>query len=56
MITDFKGTRFLINGAFYTIGEMIIVEDGPYNGMCGVIAEIRTETDSALGADRLRRT
>ena len=51
MITDLKGTRFLIRGAFYTIGDKIIVEDGPYNGMYGVIAEIRTETDSALGAD-----
>lgn len=51
MITDLKGTRSLIRGAFYTIGDKIIVEDGPYNGMYGVIAEIRTETDSALGAD-----
>ncbi len=51
MIINKIGAHFYFEGDVYIIGDKILVEDGPYDGLYGLISEIQTGTDSVLGVD-----
>jgi len=49
MVLNFPGFRICYKGERYIIGEKIVVDGGPYDGIYGVLAEIRSDEDSELG-------
>lgn len=49
MFLNFPGFRICYKGERYIIGEKIVVDGGPYDGIYGVLAEIRSDEDSELG-------
>lgn len=51
MIINKQGDHFYFEGEAYTIGDKILVEGGPYDGLYGLILEIQTDADSVLGVE-----
>lgn len=49
MVLNFPGFRTCYKGERYIIGEKIVVDGGPYDGIYGILAEIRSDEDSELG-------
>ena len=49
MILNISGVRTYYKGERYIIGEKIVVDGGPYDGIYGILAEIRSDEDSELG-------
>ena len=52
MILAKEGMQYACNGIIYRIGgEITVIDDGPYNGLIGIITEIRDGDDKETEND-----